>query len=64
MVLLEDQHWSQSHGHLTRATDVDTMSLGFLEDLITARCVPGDESTLALSSQILDILRILFREAR
>lgn len=62
MLLLEDQHGPEAHSVSTRATNVDTDGLGLLQDLITLRRVPGDESTLALATEVGDVLGELLGE--
>ena len=59
MLLLEDQHGPQADGLGTRSTDVDTEGLRILQDLVTSGRVPGDECTLALATEVLDLLREL-----
>lgn len=56
MLLLEDQHGPEANSLGTRATDVDADGLGLLQDLVTLRRVPGDEGTLALATEVLDLL--------
>jgi hypothetical protein len=55
VLLLEDQHGPEAHGLGTRATNVDADGLGLLQDLVTVRRVPGDEGTLALATEVLDL---------
>jgi hypothetical protein len=59
VLLLEDQHGPEAHGLGTRATNVDADGLGLLQDLVTVRRVPGDEGTLALATEVLNLLREL-----
>lgn len=63
MVLLEDKHGPQPDGGGTAATNVDTDTLGVLEDLVAARTVPGDEGALALATEVLDLVGVLLGEA-
>jgi hypothetical protein len=56
VLLLEDQHRPETDCLSTRATDVDADGLGLLQDLIALRRVPGDESSLALAAEVLDLL--------
>lgn len=63
MLLLEDQHGPEAHSLGTRATNVDTDGLGLLQDLVTLGRVPGNEGTLALATEVLDLLGELGGEA-
>lgn len=63
MLLLEDQHGPEADGLSTRATDVDADGLGLLQDLVALRRVPGNEGTLALATEVLDLLGELGGEA-
>jgi len=56
VLLLENQHRPEANCLSTRATNVDSNSLGLLEDLIALRRVPGDEGALALATEVLDLL--------
>lgn len=56
-MFLKDEHRPQSHSSLAAAADIDTLSLGPLQKLVTARTVPGDEGTLTLASEIEDLVR-------
>ena len=56
VLLLEDQHRPEADCLSTRATNVDSDGLGLLEDLIALRRVPGDEGSLALATEVLDLL--------
>ena len=58
MLLLEDQHRPEAHSVGTRATDVDADCLGLLQNLVALGRIPGDESTLALATEVLDLLRV------
>lgn len=62
MLLLEDEHRSESNGLLARAADVDTNGLCLLENLVTAWGVPCDKSTLTLSTKVVDLARELLGE--
>jgi hypothetical protein len=55
VLLLEDQHRPEADGLSSRATDVDADGLSVLQDLITSGRVPGDEGTLALTTEVLDL---------
>jgi len=57
VLLLEDQHGPEADCLSTRATNVDADGLGLLQDLVALRRVPGDEGTLALATEVLDLLR-------
>jgi hypothetical protein len=59
VLLLEDEHGPEADGLGTRATDVDADALRVLQDLVTSGRVPGDESTLALATEVLNLLREL-----
>ena len=59
MLLLEDQHGPEANGLDARATDVDTDGLRTLEELVASGRVPGDEGTLTLATEVLDLLREL-----
>lgn len=63
MVLLEDQHGTQTDGVGTAATNVDTDALGRGNDLVTLGGVPGNEGTLALTTEVLEVLGVLLCEA-
>ena len=56
VLLLEDQHRPETDCLSTRATDVDSDGLGLLQDLVALRRVPGDEGSLALATEVLDLL--------
>jgi hypothetical protein len=56
VLLLEDQHRPKADCLSARATNVDADGLGLLEDLIALRRVPGDEGSLALATEVLDLL--------
>jgi hypothetical protein len=56
VLLLEDQHRPETDCLSTRATDVDADGLGLLQDLVALRRVPGDEGSLALATEVLDLL--------
>lgn len=59
MVLLEDQHGSQTDSTGTAATNVQTDGLGLGHELVTGRRVPGNECTLALTAKVLDLVGVL-----
>jgi hypothetical protein len=63
MLLLEDQHRPEADGLGSRSTNVDADGLGVLQDLVTSGRVPGDEGTLALATEVLDLLGELGGEA-
>lgn len=63
VVLLEDQHGTQTNSLSTTATNVDTNGLGLGQDLVTLGGVPGNEGTLALTTQVLEVLGVLLGEA-
>lgn len=63
MLLLEDQHGPEADGLGTRATDVDADGLSVLQNLVTSGRVPGDEGTLTLATEVLDLLGELGGEA-
>jgi hypothetical protein len=56
VLLLEDQHGPEANSLGTRATNVDADGLGLLQDLVTLGRVPGNECTLALATEVLDLL--------
>ena len=56
MLLLEDEHGSEADSLGTRATDVDADALRVLQDLVTSGRVPRDEGTLALATEVLNLL--------
>jgi hypothetical protein len=56
VLLLEDQHRPETDCLSTRATDVDADGLGLLQYLVALRRVPGDEGSLALATEVLDLL--------
>lgn len=62
MVLLECQHGAEADGASTAATNVDTMLLGLNEKLVTLGAVEGDEGTLALATEVLEVLGVLGSE--
>lgn len=63
MVLLEDQHGAQANSLSTAATDVHTNGLGLDEELVTLGGVPGNEGTLVLATQVLEVLGVLLGQA-
>jgi hypothetical protein len=63
VVLLEDQHGTQANSRGATATDVDTERLGLGNQLVTLGGVPGDEGTLVLTTQVLEVLGVLLGEA-
>lgn len=63
MVLLEDQHRSQTDGTSATAANVHTDGLGLGQELVTVGGIPGNEGTLALSTEVLDVLGVLLGEA-
>lgn len=63
MVFLEDQHWSQPNGVGTASTDVDANRLGLLQELVPVRGIPSDECALSFTTQVLNIVGILFGKA-
>lgn len=63
MVLLEDKHRPQADGAGSAASDVDTDRLGLGHELVTLGGVPGNEGTLALATEVLEMLRVLLRKA-
>ena len=62
MVLLEDQHRAQTDSRSATATDVDTEGLGLGDKLVTLGGVPGDEGTLVLTTEVLEVLGVLLGE--
>jgi len=56
VVLLEDQHGPEADSLGTRATDVDAVRLGLLQELVALGRVPGDKGTLALATEVLNLL--------
>lgn len=62
MRLLKDQHGSEADGVGTAAANVDTKLLGLDEELVALGVVKGDESTLALAAEVLEVLRVLLGE--
>lgn len=62
MVLLEDQHRTQTDSGSATATDVDTEGLGLGDELVTLGGVPGNESTLVLTTEVLEVLGVLLGE--
>jgi hypothetical protein len=62
MVLLEDQHGPQTHSALTATTNVDTNALALDKELVTLRSIPGNKCTLALTTQVLQVLRVLLSQ--
>lgn len=62
MVLLEDQHGPEADGALAAATNVDTNALGLDQELVTLGRVPGNEGSLALTTQVLQVLGVLLGE--
>lgn len=62
MVLLEDQHRAQTDGRGSATTDVDTEGFGLSDELVTLGCVPGDEGTLVLTAEVLEVLGVLLGE--
>ena len=63
MVLLEDQHRPKADGLGAGATNVDADCLRLLQDLVALGRVPGNEGTLALATEVLDLLRELGGQA-
>jgi len=63
MVLLEDKHGAQANGSNTAATDVNTDGLGLGDKLVTLGSVPGNEGTLALTTQVLEVPGVLLSQA-
>ena len=59
MVLLEDQHGTQTDSRGATATDVDTEGLGLGSELVTLGGVPGDEGTVVLTTEVLEVLGVL-----
>lgn len=59
MVLLEDQHGTQTDSRGTTATDVDTEGLGLGSELVALGGVPGDEGTVVLTTEVLEVLGVL-----
>ena len=62
MVVLEDQHRPQANSALATASNVDANALGLAHKLVTLGSVPGDEGTLALTTQVLEMLGVLLRK--
>jgi hypothetical protein len=56
VLLLEDQHGPEAHSLRSRATNVDADGLGLPQDLVTLGRVPCNEGTLALTTEVLDLL--------
>lgn len=63
VVLLEDQHGAQADSLGTAATDVHTDGLGLDQELVTLGGVPGNEGTLVLATQVLEVLGVLLSQA-
>jgi hypothetical protein len=63
MMLLEDQHRPQADCVLSATTDVDTNALALDKELVTLGSIPSNKSTLALATQVLQVLGVLLREA-
>lgn len=63
MVLLEDQHGPQSHSTLSATTNINTHTLRLLQELIPSRAIERNESSLTLSSQVLELARIELSKA-
>src|SRR5687768_117008 len=59
MLLLEDEHRPKAHSGLTAATNVDTLRLAALENLVAAGAVPGNEGALTLTAEVVDLGGVL-----
>lgn len=62
VVVLEDKHGPQPNSTLSASTNVDTNTLSLSQDLVPLRRVPSDEGTLALTTQVLEVLGVLLRQ--
>jgi len=63
MWLVEDQHRAQTNSTLAGSTNVDTDSLGLLQERITLWGVEGNEGTASLASQVLELVGVLLCQA-
>lgn len=63
MVLLEDQHGPEANGADSASTNVDTDALGLAEELVTLGGIPGNEGSLALTTEVLQMLGVLLSKA-
>lgn len=59
MVFLEGQHGAKTNGIGTAATNVDSKALGLDEELIAFGVVESDEGTLALTTEVLEMIGVL-----
>ena len=62
MVLLENEHRPQADSVGSATSDVNTNRLGGSNELVALGSIPGDESTLALTTEVLDVLGVLLGE--
>ena len=62
MVLLENKHRPQADSVRSATSNVNTDRLGGSNELVTLGSVPGNESTLALTTEVLEVLGVLLGE--
>lgn len=58
MLLLENEHRSQTNSAGAATTNVHTQSLGLGQELVALRTVKGNKCTLTLATKVLDLARI------
>lgn len=64
MMFLEYQHRPQAHGGLARPADVHADRLHLPQECVPAGRIPRDKRSLALATEVLDLVGILLRECR
>ncbi len=63
MLSLKDQHRPQPDRPLPAAADINTHPLRSFQEIVPARTIPRQKRALALSAQVLDLVRILLRQS-
>lgn len=62
-MLLEDQHRPQPDRPLSTASDIDAHTLRPLQEIVPPRAIPGQERALAPPTQVLNLVRVSFRQS-
>ena len=62
MAFLENQHGPEPDGCLARAADVDALRLYLPQEVVAVWGVPRNESALALSAEVEDLVGVLSRQ--
>lgn len=59
MLLLENQHWSQSYRSLATATHMNSLGPHSFDKVVSARAIPCNERGHAFTSEVQYLVRIL-----